>query len=62
MLPVARSGEQRKMVRLEEEDGRAGRLGRRGRQEESLFLSREAVRVILAAKLSSRNQRWTEPM
>ena len=26
MLPVAGSGEQQKMVRLEEEDGRAGRL------------------------------------
>ena len=46
----------------EEEDGRAGRLGRRGRQEESQFLTWEAVWVMLGAKLSSRNQLWTEPM
>lgn len=51
------------MVRLEEEDGRAGRLGRRGRREESLFLTWEAVWVMQGAKLSrGRNQRWTEPM
>ena len=49
------------MVRLEEEDGRAGRLGRRGRQK-SLFLTWEAVWVMLGAKLSNRNQLWTEPM
>lgn len=51
------------MVRLEEEDGRAGRLGRHGRQEESLFLTWEAVWVMQGAKISrGRNQLWTEPM